>query len=195
MSVLGLGLVLFLGVHSVRVIGVRDALARAMGEGLFALVYSVISAAGLALIVYGWMLALPSEHLWTPPSWGRWPVYVITPLAFILLAAGYLPCHIRAITRHPMTIAVALWAGSHLLASNGGTAHALLFGGFFAWAVVLLISAYARGGRFEHQGRWIWDAAAVAIGLAAALAMALLHMQLFAVAVVDPASILPSAGI
>jgi uncharacterized membrane protein len=195
MSVLGLGLILFLGVHSARILGVRDAMARAMGEGLFALIYSVISAAGLALIVYGWMLALPTETLWNPPSWGRWPVYAITPLAFILLVAAYLPCHIRAVLRHPMTWAVALWAGSHLLASNGGKAHALLFGGFLAWALVLLISAYLRGGHFAHQGRWAYDALAVVLGLGAALAMALLHMQFFAVAVIDPASVWPGAGI
>jgi len=195
MSVLGLGLLLFLGVHSARILGARDLLARTMGEVMFALVYSIVSAAGLALIVYGWMLALPTTDLWDPPSWGRWLAYVATPVAFVLTVAAYLPCHIRAVLRHPMTWGVVLWSGSHLLASNGGKAHALLFGGFLAWSVALLLSAYLRGGHFAHQGRWAFDALAVVLGLAAAFALAVLHMQFFAVAVFDPASIWPAPGI
>jgi len=187
MGVLVIGLGLLLGIHSARLLGVRAAAVRVIGEPLWAVFYSVLSAVGLALIIYGHILAHPSATVWNPPAWTRLVALAAVPVSIILLVATYVPSHIRAFTRHPMTLAVALWSGSHLIA-NGEIASIVLFGAFFAWSAILLVEAYARGGQFAHAGRWAGDAAVILIGLAASGAVALFHMQLFGVAVIGFAS-------
>ena len=194
MGVLILGLVIFLGVHTSRVIGVRALVVRAIGEPLYAAFYSVVSAIGLALIIYGHIWAHPSPNLWSPPEWSRTLALVAVPVSMVLLVATYLPSHIRSITRHPMSLAVFLWSGSHLLA-NGELASALLFGGFCAWSAVLLIDLYLRGGAFDRPGSWWADLVAVGVGLGAAAGVALFHMQLFGVAVIGFASETAPPGI
>lgn len=194
MGVLILGLAIFLGVHASRIIGLRALVIRAIGEPLYAVFYSVVSAIGLALIVYGHILAHPSENIWNPPEWSRMVALVAIPLAMVLLVATYLPSHIRSFTRHPMTLAVALWSGSHLLA-NGEVASMALFGGFFAWSVILLIDLYARGGSFDRPGSWWADCVAILVGLGAATVVALFHMQFFGVAVIGFASEATPPGI
>ena len=194
MGVLILGLALLLGVHSTRIVGLRGAAVRVIGEPLWAVFYSVISAIGLALVIYGHILAHPSPAVWNPPAWTRSLALVAVPVSIILVIAAYVPSHIRAVTRHPMTLGVFLWSGSHLL-SNGEIASLVLFGAFFAWSAVLLIEGYARGGAFAHEGRWAGDAAVIVIGGAAAAALALFHMQLFGVAVIGFASEAAPPGI
>lgn len=194
MGVLILGLVIFLGAHASRVIGVRALVTRAIGEPLYAAFYSVLSAIGLALIIYGHILAHPSLNLWNPPEWSRTLALFAVPVSLVLLIATYLPCHIRAITRHPMTLAIFLWSGAHLLA-NGELASALLFGSFCAWSAVLLIDLYLRGGAFDRPGSWWADLVAIAAGLSAAALLALFHMQLFGVAVIGFASETAPPGI
>ncbi len=194
MGVLILGLVVFLGVHTSRILGIRALMIRAIGEPLFAVFYSILSAIGLALIVYGHILAHPSDTIWNPPEWSRLVALVAVPIALVLLVATYLPSHIRSLTRHPMTLAVALWSGSHLLA-NGEAASIALFGGFFAWSTLLLIDLYARGGAFDRPGSWWADIVALGVGLGAAAILALFHMQLFGVAVIGFASETAPPGI
>lgn len=187
MGVLITGLAIFLGVHLSRVLGVKAVVVRGIGEPLYAVFYSVLSAIGLTLVIYGHILAHPSETVWLPPEWTRTVALVAVPIALILLAATYLPCHIRSFTRHPMTLGVFLWSGAHLLA-NGELASLALFGGFFVWSAILLAEGYLAGGAFERPGSWIADLAAVILGLGAAAALAVFHMQLFGVAVIGFAS-------
>lgn len=194
MGVLIVGLALLLGVHSARIVGLRGAAVRVIGEPLWAVFYSVLSAIGLALVIYGHILAHPSPAIWNPPAWTRTLALVAVPISIILFIAAYVPSHIRAVTRHPMTLGVFLWSGAHLL-SNGETASLTLFGAFFAWSTLLLVEGYARGGQFAHQGRWAGDAAVIGIGAAVAGALALFHMQLFGVAVIGFASEPAAPGI
>jgi uncharacterized membrane protein len=187
MEFLIVGLVLFLGVHSVRLLGLRGMMIAMMGQGGYSIVYSLISAIGLALLIYGHVLAHPSTPVWAPPEWTRTLALVLVPVSLILIVSAYLPGHIRSTVRHPMTLGVLFWAGAHL-AANGEIASLILFGSFAAWALLTLLSAYARGGSFASEGSWVADLAAVAIGLAAAGLLAWFHMQLFGVAVVEFAS-------
>lgn len=187
MDILIIGLVLVLGVHLVRIVGLRGPLVRLISEPLYAVFYSVISAVGLALVIYGHILSHPSPTIWLPPEWTRTVALFAIPVSLVLLVAAYLPSHIRSLTRHPMTLAVFLWSGAHLLA-NGELASMVLFGSFFVWSVIILIEAYARGGAFARPGRWAADAAAIVIGLGAAALFAYFHMQLFGVAVFEFAS-------
>ncbi len=146
MTWLIVGLVLFLGVHSVSIVSPpgRDALARRMGEGGYKGVYTLISFAGLALIVWGYGLARQAPVLlYTPPAGLRHLALLLMLPVFVLLFAAYLPGRIQRAAKHPMLLAVKCWALAHLLA-NGTLADVLLFGGFLAWAVADRISVKRR---------------------------------------------------
>jgi uncharacterized membrane protein len=141
------GLVLFLGVHSVRIVADywRTRTRAQVGEGVYKGVYSVLSLAGFGLIIYGFGLARETPTmLWTPPVGMRHAASLLTLVAFVLLAAAYVPRNgIKARVHHPMVLGVKSWALAHLLA-NGSVAHVLLFGAFLAWGVVDFISARRR---------------------------------------------------
>lgn len=147
MLVLILGLVLFLGMHSVRVFaeGARTRFVAQRGLNAWKGIYSLVSLVGLVLIVQGWGLAREAPlPLWTPPLALRHAASLLTLVAFVLLAAAYVPRNaIKARLRHPMVLAVKAWALAHLLA-NGQLAHLLLFGGFLLWAVLSFRAARAR---------------------------------------------------
>lgn len=194
MGVLIVGLAIFLGVHSIRLVGLRGLVVKAMGEGMFAIFYSILSAVGLALIVYGHILSHPSETVWTPPAWTRTLALISIPVSLVLVISAYVPSHVRAVLRHPMTIGILVWAVTHALA-NGELANLVLFGSFAVWAFITLVEAYWRGGQFENPGTWWADMTAVIIGLALASGLAWFHMQLFGVAVIGFASETPPPGI
>ena len=141
------GLVLFLGVHSFSMLrGARETVVAGLGSELvFKVLYSLLSLTGFILIVVGFAdyRAAGMVPLWNPPSWGRHVAMLLVLLAFVALAATYIPSHIRSALKHPMIAAVILWAISHLLA-NGDLGSVLLFGGFLVWGVIARISM---GGR------------------------------------------------
>ncbi len=142
-----IGLVLFLGVHSVRIVadGWRTQTLARLGEGAYKGLYSVVSLLGFGLIIYGFGLARETPvMLWTAPVGMRHAASLLTLLAFILLAAAYVPHNsIKARLHHPMVLGVKAWALAHLLA-NGSVAHVLLFGSFLAWGVLNFIAARRR---------------------------------------------------
>lgn len=154
MNELILGLVIFLGVHSARVVGegARQRFIDARGEWAWKGLYTVLSLLGFWLIVRGYGAArLEPVVLWVPPVGMRHLAALLTLLAFILLAAAYVPGNvIKARLRHPMTLAVKTWALAHLL-SNGNLADGLLFGGFLVWSVLVFRAARARD-RLQGQG-------------------------------------------
>lgn len=141
------GLVIFLGVHSVRIVadGWRTKTLARMGEGTYKGIYSALSLLGFALIIYGFGLARETPVvLWTPPVGMRHASSLLTLVAFILLTAAYVPHNgIKARLHHPMVLGVKFWALAHLL-SNGNLAHVLLFGAFLAWSVLDFIASRRR---------------------------------------------------
>ena len=138
MTLLILGLLVFLGTHSIRIVAEdwRGRQIARLGAGGWKGAYSLASAAGLALIVYGYALARAEPvQLWLPPAWTRAVAGLLMLPAMILIVAAYVPAnHIRSALGHPMLAGVKIWAFAHLLA-NGTLADLLLFGGFLAWAV------------------------------------------------------------
>ncbi len=142
-----LGLVLFLGVHSVRIVadGWRMQTIGRLGEGRWKGLYSIVSIVGFGLIVWGFGLARQQPvQLWSPPLGMRHLASLLTLIAFVLLAAAYVPRNgIKARVHHPMVLGVKVWALAHLLA-NGNFAHVLLFGGFLVWAVFTFSAARRR---------------------------------------------------
>ena len=149
MTVLLLGLIVFLGLHSVSIVAPawRDAQVRQRGEKAWKGIYSIVSLVGFVLIVVGYGLARQSPVvLYVPPASLRHLAWLLMLPVFVLLFAAYLPGRIQTLAKHPMLLAVKLWAAAHLLA-NGNLADVLLFGAFLAWAVADRISVKRRPAR------------------------------------------------
>ena len=146
MSMLLLGLVLFIGVHSVAIVNAawRERMIARLGEWPWKGLYSLIAIAGFVLMVWGYGLARQQPvPLYSPPDWLRGVALVLLLPVFPLLLATYLPGRIQTAARHPMLAAVKLWALAHLLV-NGMLADVLLFGALLAWAVADRVSLQRR---------------------------------------------------
>jgi uncharacterized membrane protein len=186
MALLIIGLVLFLGVHCVRIVA-PDWRARriaAMGEGPWKGLYSLVSIVGFVLLVWGFGLARPDAPvLYEPPAWMKHAAAFLMILAFIAFAA-YLfpPGRLKALLKHPMLVSIKIWAVAHLLA-NGDLASVILFGVFLVWAVLDRISVKRRGVASPSPGPVLYDVAAVVFALVVyALFVWRLHAWLFGVA-------------
>lgn len=188
MTLLIAGLVIFLGVHSVRIVAEdwRQARIAALGLPSWKIRYTLVAIAGFALIVIGYGQArLDPVVLYAPPVWTRHLAALLTIPAFVLLAAAYVPgTRIKAVVGHPMVAGTKVWAFAHLV-SNGMLADVLLFGGFLAWSIADYLAARRRdraSGTVYAAGPLSRDAIAVAVGLAAWAAFALwLHGPLIGV--------------
>jgi uncharacterized membrane protein len=173
MAMLVCGLALFFIVHLVPMLpSLRAGLVERLGAGPYRGLFSVVSIAGLVLIVlgYGQMQGLGrgNPELWTPPTWIKHVVLLLMIPALILLVAAYVPSRIRTAVRHPMLAALAIWAFAHLLA-NGDLASLLLFGSFLAFAVIDRMSVTTRaspGPLGGAKGGALHDMAVIALGLA-----------------------------
>lgn len=147
MSILLLGLLLFLGVHSVRIFADdwRTAQVARMGLMPWKGAYTVVSAVGLAMVVWGYGAARATPvDLWMPPTATRHIAALLMLVAFVLLTAAYVPgSRLKAKVRHPMLLGVKVWALAHLL-SNGRLADVVLFGSFLVWAVLAFRAARQR---------------------------------------------------
>lgn len=184
MALLALGLALFLGIHLLPVATpLRDRIKAKLGDGPYRGLFSLVSIAGLVLIVVGYRAAGRGEPLFAPsPAAIAVAPYAVT-LAFVLFAAANLRSHLRGTLQHPMLLGLLIWAGVHF-AANGDARGTLLFGAFFAYAVVDLAAAIKRRAVkvFEPVARH--DVIAVVAGVAVALIVMAFHRALFGVAVV-----------
>jgi uncharacterized membrane protein len=189
MLVLIIGIIVFLGVHSLptRRAWRADLVAR-LGEGAYKGLYALAAFVGLALIVWGFS-RYRAEGLipvWTPPIWARHVTILLMWFAFVALACTHrAPSRIRGWLRHPMLVAVKIWALAHLLA-NGDAGGMLLFGSFLAWAVYDRIAVKARGdmGAPRAPAFTRADGVALAAGTLGYGAMIVLHPWLIGVSVV-----------
>lgn len=178
MGLLMLGLVIFLGVHSIRIVadGWRTAMVARLGASTWKGLYAVLSAVGLGLVVWGFSLARKQPvEMWWPPTFMRHVAWLLTLVAFVLLAAAYVPRNaIKARLHHPMVLGVAVWAVAHLLA-NGNVAHGVLFGSFLLWSVLSFRAARGR----DRAAQTVYPAGTVA-GTVMTLAVGCVAWALFA---------------
>lgn len=188
MTILILGLALFLGVHLFTTLRApRAALIGAIGEGRYKGLYSLVALAGFVLIVWGFGAYRRGGyiHVWDPPSFLQPVALALLWFALVSLAATYAPpSRIKALLRHPMLVAVKAWALSHLLV-NGDLGSLLLFGSLLAWAVYDRIAVKRRGdtGAKPVASFGRNDLLVVVIGTVAYGAFAFLHESLIGVAV------------
>lgn len=173
MAILILGLVLFLGMHSTRILypAGRDRFVRRYGETAWKGLYAVVSAVGLVVLVWGFAQARTEPVvLYAPPLWLRHLNALFTLLAFVLLAAAYVPRnHFRQKVGHPMLAGVKVWAFGHLLAT--GMLHdVVLFGAFLIWAIADFAASRRRDRRrgvARPVGTATGDVVTVVVGVAA----------------------------
>jgi uncharacterized membrane protein len=188
MTELIVGLIIFLGVHSVRLVAPdwRNAQIARLGANTWKLGYTALSLLGFGLIVWGFHLARPTPTV----LWPRLPgmnhaAAGLMVIAFVLLAAAFVPRnHIRRVVGHPMVLSVKTWALAHLLANNT-LADELLFGTFLLWAVIDYAALRRRDraeGRAKPEASAAGTVATVVIGaIAAAVFAKWLHLWLIGV--------------
>ena len=189
MTYMILGLIIFLATHSVRIFadGWRSRTITRIGANPWKSLYSLVSIAGFALIAVGYGQArLDSAVLYNPPPSMSHFAGQLVLLAFVLLAAAYVPGNqIKAAVGHPMIAGVKLWAFAHLLC-NGRVADVILFGAFLAWAVADFIVSRRRdrvAGTTYPSGKASRTLIAVAAGTVVWVAFAFgLHKYLIGVA-------------
>jgi uncharacterized membrane protein len=179
MLYLVLGLLLFLGTHSIRIVADdwRTRTRTRLGAWRWRTLYTLLSLLGFALIVWGFGLARQSPWLlWSPQPALRHLAMLLTLLSFVLLAAAYVPGNrIKARLHHPMMAAVKLWALAHLL-TNGTLAHVVLFGTFLLWSIFAFLAARKRDARDDtpySQGSTGATGVTVALGVALWIAFTL----------------------
>lgn len=188
MILLLLGLIIFLGAHSVRIYADdwRSQQIARLGEKKWKGAISLASLLGLVLIIYGFGQArMDPVVLWQAPVWARHSVPLLTLPAFMLIVAGSIPGNrIKQKIGHPMVAGTGLWAFAHLLA-NGRLAGVLLFGAFTAWALVDFIAARRRdklAGTVYPEGTMDVDRRVLIFGFVGWLAFVLfLHSWLIGV--------------
>jgi uncharacterized membrane protein len=172
-----LGLVLFLGVHTLTTQReLRASVIASAGEAGYKIGYALVSLAGLALIVWGFghYRATGMWEVWSPPTVLKHIAAALVLPAVILVVAAYIRGRIYTALKHPMLAGIKLWAAAHLLA-NGDLGSIILFGSFLGWAVYDRISLKHRadaGGPPIPVGGPTNDLIAVAVGIVAYLALA-----------------------
>ena len=163
-----LGLILFLGIHSVRVFApaMRANFIEQRGEKAWKGLYTILSFAGLILLIYGFGAArLDNTFFYSSPSWFSHLQMLLMIPVMILLVASQLPAgRIKKTVKNPTLLAVKIWAIGHLLV-NGDLASWLLFGTFLAWAVMLLINTKKRGQTFPDETATKSDLISIVAGI------------------------------
>ena len=174
LAILILGLVVFLGAHTFASFrGARAAAIERLGYGYRAL-FALAALAGVVLISWGFGLYRQTGwvDVWNPPAFMRHITVGLMWFSIVLVAAAFLPGHIKTRAKHPLVTGIKIWAFAHLL-SNGDLGSILLFGSFLAWAVYARITAKQRefvSIRAADAG-WTNDAIAVVIGTVIYLAL------------------------
>ncbi|CAO1666597.1 NnrU family protein [Vreelandella maris] len=148
MTIMIIGLLIFLGSHSVRIFAEnwRQQQIAKFGEITWKIAYSAVSVIGLAIAIYGFgQMRLDPIYVWQPPMGMRHAVALLMLPAFIMLVAAYVPHNaIKAKLGHPMMLSVKIWAFAHLLA-NGRLGDIVFFAAFLIWAILAFKAAKKRG--------------------------------------------------
>lgn len=146
----------WLALHVVVAGPLRPGLVRRLGLPAYRGLFSLLSAAGLAGLIWAYRSA-PYVELWPSAGWVTAVPLVVMPAALLLLVGSLRPTNptmagpdmvlhgalpvagFTKITRHPMLWAFSLWAASHMVA-NGDVATLLLAGTILLTAVNGMVS-------------------------------------------------------
>jgi uncharacterized membrane protein len=183
MSIFVIGLIIFFGVHLIPMTPLKPALRSAMGANPYKGVFSLVSAIGLGLIIWGFAMSRSGPGtfpLYIPDGSMRHVTMLMTLAAFICLGAFHGKGYLKLWLRNPMSVGIALWAGGHLL-SNGRQAAVIMFSCFLAYALLDIIYNTLKGNKPSHEPRIKSDILAVVIGVAVYAAFLWLHQYLIGI--------------
>ncbi|RME16822.1 MAG: hypothetical protein D6801_04705 [Alphaproteobacteria bacterium] len=133
MTLLVLGLLLWTVSHTLKRLapGLRAALGEGAGKGIV----SLLSLAGIILMVLGYRAA-PVVPVYAPlPGMGHLNNLLMLFALFFFIAGNLKPGRVAARVRHNMLTGVLIWAVAHLLV-NGDLASIVLFGGMALYALL-----------------------------------------------------------
>jgi uncharacterized membrane protein len=170
MTLLFIGIVIFCGVHLLAMLvpDPRDRLRARLGEGPYKGLFSLVSAVGLGLMIYGFYTTRgalePDDYLYASAPWTRHAAMGLVLLAFIFIGAAHGKGHLKLWLKQPMSIGIGLWAIAHLLA-NGERPDVIFFGSFLVLAVLDIILSTLRGKLPHHEPQFKSDVRAVVIGV------------------------------
>jgi uncharacterized membrane protein len=137
--------IVFLAIHLLPGTPLRGQVVRAIGEGPYRGLFSLLSAVVLVWMAIAYRAAPPETPLWPQAPWMRYGPIIVMPFASILLVAAlttrnpsmagmeksvdaqYAPNGIITVTRHPLLWSIALWGLAHL-PPNADRASVWLFG-------------------------------------------------------------------
>jgi uncharacterized membrane protein len=137
MTILVLGLVLFIGAHVfVTLRAPRAAIIARIGEWPYKAIMGLVSLVGIILIGYGFgeYRTAGWVEVWHPPRWTFYITQILMWPASICVVAAYSRGNIWRRLKHPMLVGVKTFAVAHLIA-NGDLGSIVLFGSILAWAV------------------------------------------------------------
>lgn len=168
----GLAILVFVGAHAIPPrTGIRARLTGLLGERAYITIYSLISL----LLLYWLLLAAgraPYVPLWSPARWQLWVPNIVMPVAILLATCGTAVANpfslggsgrrafdperpgITGLTRHPLLLAMVLWAAAHIV-PNGDLAHLVLFGGLGLLAGLGMLLLDRRHRRRWGERRWL----------------------------------------
>lgn len=169
MSLLYIGCLLFGGSHLFSILfpGLRDSFKAQLGEKPWKGVYSLLSLAGIVLMIVGYgqsRSGAGGDILYDPWMQMRHLTMLLVLLAFILVGASHGKGHLKKWLHNPMSLGIVLWSGGHLLV-NGERADVWLFGTFLVVGIADVLMSEIRGKRPDYIPRVRSDVLAVVIGL------------------------------
>ncbi|MEN2494152.1 MAG: hypothetical protein TECD_00043 [Hyphomicrobiaceae bacterium hypho_1] len=150
MEIFIIGLVIFFSIHSIAILGsLKEILIDKIGDLIYKVVFSIGSAIGLLLVIYGYAElrsnGTGNEIFWVTSTWMKHFVLLSMLPSSIFIVAAYIPSRITKFVRHPMLVAIKIWASSHLIV-NGDLASIILFSSFLCFAVIDIMSLKKRSG-------------------------------------------------
>lgn len=170
MFILILGIIIFGGIHlwSMLLPQSRDALKTRLGEGPYKGLYSLVSAIGIVLVVWGFIRARNDgsgiDLVYEPALWTRHAAMPLVLLAFIFVGASHGKGYLKLWLQQPMSVGFGLWAVAHLLA-NGQLTDVVLFGAILIIAILDIVLSTMRGKIPRHVPQIRSDIIAVVIGV------------------------------
>ena len=170
MNLIVIGIVIFVGIHLLAMLlpASRESVRASLGEGPYKGLFSLVSAVGLGLMIYGFYMTRgalePEDYLYAPAPWTRHAAMGLVLLAFIFIGASHGKGHLKLWLKHPMSIGIGLWAIAHLLA-NGERPDVVFFASFLVLALLDIVLSTMRGKLPHHEPQIRSDVRAVVIGV------------------------------
>jgi uncharacterized membrane protein len=177
MTLLILGIAIWSAAHLLPALaaGQRNELVARIGEPRYKLVFTIVILTSLGLMITGWKEA-DYVTVYQAATSLRVVTLLLMLISMLLFVVSATKNNLRRRLRHPQMIAVIIWSVAHLL-SNGDAASLVLFGGLGVWAAIEIIVINRRDGQWQKPGQQPRknDITTIAVGLAAFVALLLLH--------------------